>query len=104
MAKLYSRLKNWIKLNIFERIIQTAEIKSNQEYNVTNGISRIHRAYKENNGEFKSESQIDENKTLKELMDSNAINIGIVFEITPADDINDKTKVRLKRPQDYEEE
>ena len=101
--------ENELWKNIFERIIQTAEIKSDQEYAVTNGfknnnIRNIHKAYKDDNGEFKSESQIDENKTLKELMDDKAIDIKILFVITPADDINNVTKVRLKRPQDFEEE
>ena len=95
--------ENELWKNIFERIIQTIDIKSNQEYDVMNGIRLIHKALNDN-GEFKSESQIDENKTLKELMDDKAIDIKILFVITPADDINNVTKVRLKRPQDFEEE
>ena len=94
--------ENW--KNIIERIIQTSGIKANQEYNVFHGINYIYRMTKKENGELKIMSEIDENKTLKELMDSKKIEIKRLIEIIPSDDEKNIIKIRLKRPQDFEEE
>jgi len=89
--------------NIFERIIQTSHINSNQEYSVFHKNDYIYRVLKEKNGELKITNDIDNNKTLKELIESNDINIKKIFEIIPDEDKNNVTKIRLKRPQDFEE-
>jgi len=90
--------------NIFERIIQTSGIKANQEYSVFHGIDYIFTLSKEENGELKSKNEIDDNKTLKELMDNKKIDIKKLIEIIPSDDRKNIIKIRLKRPQDFEEE
>ena len=40
---------------------------------------------------------------MKELIDIQIININKLFEIIPTNDRNNNIKIRLKRPQDYEE-
>ena len=92
--------------NVFTRIIQTSHIKSNQEFSIFHNNQYVYRAFKENNEDkkLKTVSEIDENKTIKELVDSKAIIIQKLFEIIPSDDINNVSKVKLKRPQDFEEE
>ena len=95
--------ENEIWKNIFERILQASHIKSNQAYSIFHHLDYIYRATKETNGELKINNTIDNNKTLKELIDNEIINIKKLFEITPDEDKNNVTKIRLKRPQDYEE-
>ena len=59
---------------------------------------------KDEKGELKGKSEIDERKTLKELIDNKNIDIKKLFEIMPSDDEKNIIKIRLKRPQDFEEE
>ena len=75
----------------------------NQKYNVYHRNEKIFSALKEKNGEFIITNDIDNNKTLKELIESNDIDIKKIFEIIPDEDKNDVTKIRLKRPQDFED-
>ena len=96
--------ENEIWKSIFERIIQTSGIKANQEYDVFHKADYIYSATKEENGDLKCISKLDENKTLKELLEKNEIDIKAVFQIIPSDDKNNIIKIRLKRPQDMEED
>ena len=96
--------ENEIWKSIFERIIQTSGIKANQEYDVFHKADYIYNATKEENGDLKCISKLDENKTLKELLEKNEIDIKAVFQIIPSDDKNNIIKIRLKRPQDMEED
>ena len=96
--------ENEIWKSIFERIIQTSGIKANQEYDVFHKADYIYNATKEENGDLKCISKLDENKTLKELLENNKIDIKAVFQIIPSDDKNNIIKIRLKRPQDMEED
>ena len=59
---------------------------------------------KKENGEFKINNEIDDNKTLKELIDNIIINIKKLIEIIPSDDPNNITKIRLKKEQEKEDE
>lgn len=88
--------------DIFERIIQTSKINANQGYSVFHNVNYIFKATKEN-GELKVINEIDENKKLEDLIKENKIDVKKLFEITPEDDKNNNIKIRLKRPQDYEE-
>ena len=92
--------------NVITRIIQTTHIKSSQEFSIFHNNDYVCRIFKEKpeDTSFKNVSILDENKTIKELVDSKAINIQKIFEIIPSDDVNNVTKVKLKRPQDFEEE
>ena len=53
---------------------------------------------------MKHVSDFDEQKCLEDLINEKKIDIGKVFEIVPNDDINNTTKVRIKRPKDFEDE
>ena len=88
--------------NIFERIIQTSKINVNPGYSVFHKADYIFEASKEN-GELKIINKIDENKKLEDLIKENKIDVKILFEITPEEDKNNSVKIRLKRPQDYDE-
>ena len=89
--------------NVFAKITQITKMTSNQEFSIFHNLKYFYKAVKEN-GDIKILSEIDENKTIKELVDSGAIEIKKLFEIIPEDDKNNSIKVKLKRPQDYEEE
>ena len=89
--------------NIIERIIQTSHIESNQEFSIFQGINTIYKTTKEQNGKISILNNIDENKKLKELIDTGIIKIKKLFEIIPANDKKNIFKIKLKRPQDYEE-
>ena len=88
--------------DIFERIIQTSKINSDQGYSVFHKVDYIFKASKEN-GELKIINKIDENKKLEDLIKENKIDVKKLFEITPEEDKNNSVKIRLKRPQDYDE-
>ena len=92
--------------NVLNRIIQNVDIKSNQEFKIFHKNGYICNIYKENNenSDLKFESLIEENKNIKELVDSGDIAVDKLFEIIPSDDKNNSKKVKLKRPQDYKEE
>ena len=90
--------------NIFERIIQTSKIKANEEYNIFHGSDYIYKTQLDQNGKLEIISQLDENKTLKELMDEKKVDIKSIFEIIPSNDKNNVIKIRLKRPQDFQDE
>ena len=96
--------ENEIWKNIFDRVIQTSGIASNKEYSIFHGIEYIYRADKNQKGDLEIMNKIDENKTLKELMDSKDINIKKLLEIIPADDVKNTIKVRLKNKKDLDEE
>jgi ubiquitin-activating enzyme E1 C len=89
--------------NVLAKIIQTTNMKSSQEFSIFHNNKFVYNVIKENN-EFKCLSQLDENKNIKELVDSGEIEIHKLFEVIPSDDKNNFRKVKLKRPQDYEEE
>ena len=88
--------------DIFERIIQTSKINVNPGYSVFHKADYIFEASKEN-GELKIINKIDENKKLEDLIKENKIDVKNLFEITPEEDKNNSVKIRLKRPQDYDE-
>ena len=92
--------------NVFNKMIQVAGIKSNKEFSIFHSDKFVYRAFKEKNDdkEMKIENELDENKTVKDLVDGGLIKIKKIFEIIPADDVNNISKIKLKRPQDYEEE
>ena len=92
--------------NVFNKMIQVAGIKSNKEFSIFHSDKFVYRAFKEKNDdkEMKIENELDENKTVKDLVDGGLIKIKKIFEIIPADDVNNISKIKLKRPQDDEEE
>ena len=81
---------------------QVTNMKTSQEFTIFHNFKYINSADKEN-GKMKFSSEVDENKIIKELVDSGAIEIQKLFEVIPSDDKNNSRKVKLKRPQDYEE-
>ena len=88
--------------NIVEKIFKASGIK-NKEYGIFHDGVYIYKVSEEN-GEIKTLSAIDENKILKDLIDENIIDIIKLFEVIPEGHVNNSTNIRLKRPQDYEEE
>ena len=96
--------ENDIWKKIIEKIIQTSGINSNQEFRIYNEINKLYEKIKEENAEFKIMNEIDDNKTLKELIDNNIINIKKLIEIIPSDDPNNNIKIRLKNEEDDEED
>ena len=98
--------ENELWKNVLSRIIQSIDIKSNQEFKIFHKNGYICNIYKESNenSDLKVESEIEENKNIKELVDSGDIAIDKLFEILPSDDKNNSRKIKLKRPQDYKEE
>ena len=98
--------ENELWKNVLSRIIQSIDIKSNQEFKIFHKNGYICNIYKESNenSDLKVESEIEENKNIKELVDSGDIAIDKLFEIIPSDDKNNSRMVKLKRPQDYNEE
>ena len=98
--------ENEIWENIIDKIILSGKIKSNLEFSIFHNNKYVYKVYKENKDDsnVKIESELDENKTIKELVDAGLIKIKKIFEIIPSDEINNVSKVKLKRPQDLEEE
>ena len=98
--------ENEIWKNVLNRIIQTSHINSNQEFSIFHNNKYIYRLSKEKNenSNLKTFSEIDDTRTIKELVDSGEIIIHKLYEIIPTDDVNNVSKVKLKRPQDFEED
>ena len=97
--------ENEIWKNTLVRIIQTSHISASQEFRIFHNNQYVYRVEKETNSEnLKAISEIDETKTIKELVDDKLIDIKKLFELIPTNDLNNVTKVKLKRPQDFEEE
>ena len=92
--------------NVLTRIIQTSHINSNQEFRIFHNNQYIYRVFKEKTDDttLSKASEVDENKTIKELVDAGQIVIHKIYEVIPTDDVNDVRKIKLKRPQDFEEE
>ena len=97
--------ENEIWKNTLVRIIQTSHISASQEFRIFHNNQYVYRVEKETNSEnLKAISEVDETKTIKELVDDKLIDIKKLFELIPTNDLNNVTKVKLKRPQDFEEE
>ena len=92
--------------DVITKITQKAHIKPNQEYSIFHNNAYVQRVFKEKTEDtnLKVVNEVDENKTIKELVDSKAIAIQKLFEVIPSDDINNVSKIKLKRPQDFEGE
>jgi len=92
--------------NVLTKITEKAHIKPNQEYSIFHNNAYVQRVFKEKTEDTKLKvvNEVDENKTIKELVDSKAIAIQKLFEVIPSDDVNNVSKIKLKRPQDFEEE
>ena len=92
--------------NVLTRIIQTSHINSNQEFRIFHNNQYIYRVFKEKDDDttLSKASEVDENKTIKELVDAGQIVIHKIYEVIPIDDVNNFRKIKLKRPQDFEEE
>ena len=90
--------------NVLNRIIQTTHINSNQEFSIFHNNQYIYTASKEK-PEYTNitiKSELNENKTIKELVDSKGIIIHKLFILIFLDDINNIiSKVKLKRPQNF---
>jgi ubiquitin-activating enzyme E1 C len=98
--------ENEIWKNVITRIIQTTHFTLNKEFSIFHKDDYVYRVFKEKPEDinFKTVNILDENKTIKELIDSKDIAIQKLFELIPADDVNNVRKIKLKRPQDFEEE
>ena len=86
--------------NVIGKMIQLTDIKP-----VTNSFS----IYYNNSQIYDSNSErqiseINENKTVEELVNEKIIEIGEIFEIIPKDDENNTTKIRIKRQKDIDAE
>ena len=90
--------------NVLTKIVQKAKIKPNQEFSIFHNNAYVQRVEKSEDNNLKVVNEVDENKTIKELVDSKAIAIQKIFEVIPSDDLNNVSKIKLKRPQDFEEE
>jgi ubiquitin-activating enzyme E1 C len=92
--------------NVLTRIIGATHINSDQEFRIFHNNQYIYSVFKQNPDDttLSKKSEVDENKTIKELVDSEDIIIHKLFEIMPTNDVNNVTKIKLKRPQDFEEE
>lgn len=91
--------------NVINRMIQLTEINVNKnEFSMYFANECIYKNYLEDGKEMKHVSDFDEQKCLEDLINEKKIDIGKVFEIVPNDDINNTTKVRIKRPKDFEDE
>ena len=92
---------NW--KDILEKILKTSEIeKSYKEYTIFNFITQIYKTSKDEKGEISVKNNIDGNKKLKELIETETIYIDKLFEIIPANDKNNVIKIRLKKPEPEE--
>ena len=92
--------------NALTRIIQASHINSNREFRIFHNNQYIYSLFKEKADytSLSNKSEVDENKTIKELVDAGDIVIHKLFEVIPTDDVNNVRKIKLKRPQDFEEE
>lgn len=97
--------ENDIWKNVLKKIIQISKFNSNREFRIFHNNLYIYSIFKEKAEDtaLSKKSHLNENKTIKELVDAKDIIIHKIFEIIPTDDINDVKKIRLKRPQDFED-
>jgi len=82
---------------ILEKILEISRTKfdENQEINIWNVVKEVYKTTKGENGQITKISCIDDNKTLKELIDENIIDADELFEIIPKDDKTNVIKIKL---------
>ena len=93
--------------NVLTRIIQKSNINPNKEFRIFHNNQYIYSVFKEkvDDTTLSKRSEIDENKTIKELVDKGEIEIEKLFEVILADDTrNVFSKIKIKRPQDFNDE
>ena len=82
-------------------------LNSNKEFGIFHNNQYIYTVFKEkvDDTTLSKKSEIDENKTIKELVDKGEIEIEKLFEVILADDTrNVFSKIKIKRPQDFNDE
>ena len=89
--------ENDIWKKILEKILEKSRTKfdENQEINIWNVVKEVYKTTKGENGQITKISCIDDNKTLKELIDENIIDADELFEIIPKDDKTNVIKIKL---------
>ena len=89
--------ENDIWKKILEKILEISRTKfdENQEFNIWNVVKEVYKTTKGENGQITKISCIDDNKTLKELIDENIIDAEELFEIIPKDDKTNVIKIKL---------
>ena len=89
--------ENDIWKKILEKILEISRTKfdENQEINIWNVVKEVYKTTKGENGQITKISCIDDNKTLKELIDENIIDADELFEIIPKDDKTNVIKIKL---------
>ena len=89
--------ENDIWKKILEKILEISRRKfdENQEINIWNVVKEVYKTTKGENGQITKISCIDDNKTLKELIDENIIDADELFEIIPKDDKTNVIKIKL---------
>ena len=89
--------ENDIWKKILEKILEISRTKfdENQEFNIWNVVKEVYKTTKGENGQITKISCIDDNKTLKELIDENIIDADELFEIIPKDDKTNVIKIKL---------
>ena len=89
--------ENDIWKKILEKILEISRTKfdENQEINIWNVVKEVYKTTKGENGQITKISCIDDNKTLKELIDENIIDAEELFEIIPKDDKTNVIKIKL---------
>lgn len=86
--------------NVIGKMIQLTDIKpATNTFSIYYNNSLIYDSNPE-----KHDSEINENKTVEELVNEKTIEIGEIFEIIPKDDENNTTKIRIKRQKDIDAE
>ena len=89
--------ENDIWKKILEKILEISRTRfdENQEINIWNVVKEVYKTTKGENGQITKISCIDDNKTLKELIDENIIDADELFEIIPKDDKTNVIKIKL---------
>ena len=89
--------ENDIWKKILEKILEISRTKfdENQEINIWNVVKEVYKTTKGENGQITKISCIDNNKSLKELIDENIIDADELFEIIPKDDKTNVIKIKL---------
>jgi len=89
--------ENDIWKKILEKILEISRTKfdENQEINIWNVVKEVYKTTKGENGQITKISCIDDNKSLKELIDENIIDADELFEIIPKDDKTNVIKIKL---------
>ena len=89
--------ENDIWKKILEKILEISRTKfdENQEINIWNVVKEVYKTTKGENGQITKISCIDDNKTLKELIDENIIDADELFEMIPKDDKTNVIKIKL---------